>query len=370
MTASNSTDDESLKALISRITDEVRSQVPKLRLEAYAIAGFWEEGRGKVATGPRVGRDLTPSPESELVIPERRQGDSVDAWAEELERWAIGLQSRAEAMSMHSELTTENLLRVTDNAGRLLGATERLMSAYRIGCTTPIDGPPPSSLVLSRVMTIVATARDHVNSALGMSKNLRQRMGREEALYLLLCFVVAASIYVMAHPTWGFLTQPLLPSSKAAFWAGAAPFWEITFWAIFGSMAYSYLQIAEDTSRGSFDPRNSLKYYYRIPTAPIVAIVIIFLWSSVGSSLSSGGTASTIFSGSFSPNPFVLIGVSFLLGFFSKGALDLLDRIWRQVAPSSAASGGGGESTGRKAGEEGSTGTRGSAGGDHDRDEM
>jgi len=308
---------EDLEALAWKIRDEVGKEIPPLRSAAYAIAGYG----GKPGASPAL---VSPPP-----MPGRNPGESLDDWSARLELWAIGLEQRLQASSSSQSPSVVAVLNATEAAGHLLGAVERILLSI------PDDPAAKASegvkgTIASRAFTIVATARDHADAADGLVKNLRNPIGDKELGFLVGWLTAAVFAYTAFHPAWGWLAK--MPSESGAIW-------EVIFWSLFGSVADSYLRVAEDIGKETFDPRHPYMYIYRVVTAPLVALVVVFLWSVTGLALSSSSSSNLLSVGGLSPTLLVLIVVSFLLGFYSKRALQVLDQAWQRV--SSSGNGGG-----------------------------
>jgi len=98
-------------------------------------------------------------------------------------------------------------------------------------------------------------------------------------------------------------------------------------------VSFSVISISEDTNSEVFDPRNVGKYTYRIPVAPLVSFAIIpslnVLGITITSSGSGGGGRCVI--DFVKPNLFLLVVLSFLLGFFSKRSIEILDVVWKRL---------------------------------------
>jgi len=263
--------------------------------------------------------------EAAKAIP-RVERQSLESWALEIEAWASNLQRMTQVALLEPQGPTPgDLYRITGRVGRLLGATERLMLAYEQEverADPPLTEKPLT--VLSCAMTVIATARDHVLAADGTIKNLRKKDGLVQGAGLTWLLLVAVILYAAGHPQWGLVAAFRVPTD-------AQPFWEIIFWAVFGSIVNAYLRGYEDLVSDRFDPRHPVKYVYRIPIAPIVAIIIIFFWALIGVSLGGGTAEGEPLVDSLSKNILTLIVVSFILGFFSERAVAVLDRIWTRL---------------------------------------
>jgi len=277
---------------------------------------------------------------------------TTNQWMAEVEGWATDLGQKLEDSSTKLDSAPGKLvqfvLHATQMAGHLLAATERVL------LETHKDPPPASShaahgpsgvtetpvkpdatvkpdpTVVLTAYTCVLTARDHLDAAEGTLQKPRRSIAWSETSGLIGALVIVLTVYTAFHPTWGWLSLVL-----GDWWrlpAVAASIWEVICWSFFGAVASSYLRVSQDTEEDTFDARDPFKYVYRIVTAPLVAIVLVFFWTITGFALSTGGSSVPLFGGSSTLSTLTLIVVAFLLGFFSREAQDLLSSVWKRVA--------------------------------------
>ena len=352
-----------------RLRNDLSQRIPDIRTDAFAIDGYyaepWQKKRKTKDEEPWPPPDLSSiylgprPPEPRLVGEDPRA--KID-WAHRTVAWADELGDDLRNASMKVDYTNHDwvirfIMVTTHAAGLLLRATEELLfelpSGTQANSPTPAPnpdapavqlaakpkGPPPSAssstdppaleaeLSLA-AYTCVMAARNHVVAAEQADQNLRQRISNREILCLVGILAGSVFAYGFFNPVWGLWKFPL-----------KNPIWEVVWWSLFGAIAASYLWVNKDMETDVFDSRHPYKYVYRIVTAPLVAVVIIFLWTVVGVSLSSSTAASalTLSTGTL-PNLATLVVLSFLLGFFSKEALNILKNAWKGVTSTGSSS--------------------------------
>ena len=319
-----------------KIRSDLSARLPELQADSAALDGYYDKparAKGKPDVKPR----WTPGSYKELHLesPTRMPelvGDDTAAktkWGNETLKWAHELGKELTDASILVDYTNPDwvvrFVQVsTESAGLLLQATEMLAlePTDKLAAPAPPDSPTSLDVELSlAAYTCAKGAQNHIAFAEQALQNLRQKVSYRETEWLGGFFAGSAFIYGFFHPSWGYLRFPL-----------STPFWEVIFWSLFGAMAASYIRINDDTTKGEFDSRHPFQYVYRIVTAPFVAIVIVYLWAVVGVSLSSSSAASPLTLGTGTVvNLATLIVLSFLLGFFSKEALDILKHAWQGI---------------------------------------
>jgi hypothetical protein len=320
-----------------KIRSQLSAKIPILRTDAFALDGYYpspDTGEDSRDQGDR----FTPDRYGELHLESRKpvpvltadDPDTKAKWGRDTVDWASNLGKELTDASILVQYRNHDwvlrfVMVTTQAAGYLLEATEMLLleATDGIAAKTPPASPTPLEVELSMAgYTCVMGARNQIGAAEQALQNLRQKVSYKETLALGITFGVSVGLYSFFNPTWGLAKFPL-----------STPFWEVIFWSLFGAMAASYLRINDDTTNDVFDSRHPFQYVYRIVTAPFVAIVIIYLWCVVGISLSSSSAASalTLSTGTLT-NLATLIVLSFLLGFFSKEALDILKHAWYGIA--------------------------------------
>jgi len=332
-----------LKEEIWNIWSDTHNRIGPLRELAFKIQGY-------------VSKDFFLQLGYDNSLPDKDEPDQTLLTVPP-EKYSMEHVGQAEQLAMKYQRKTEDLkkvqpydiLQITSRAGHLLGLTEKIM-AYREylsnNKTSPplapaISNQPPNStspapasgmqtlateFILSSVMTIVATARDLLDAADGHLKNWETKIGiRESAILLLGWLVPAVVIYLVLHPIFG--------SNISIADIYRVP-WEVLFWSWFGAVCMSLITLAEDMLEGKFDPRKLEKYRYKIPVSPFVAAVIVLFLTTLGFSVneSAGPVQHIVDSEDLSKIGVVMI-ISFLLGFFGKRTLDLLDQAWRRIFP-------------------------------------
>lgn len=325
-----------------KIRASLSKQIPEFRSTAYAVAGYFASQMRK------GGRSAARPPGSHPATMPRRGTQTVDEWMTQVEDWARELGQHLHDQSADLDGKPASVvpfvIDTTQSAGYLLGATEAVIletqpSPPAGGGGTP---PPPDPVVALTAYTCVMTARDHLVAAQGWLQKARRSISLRETGWLLGALIGAVFLYTAFHPIWGWWA-PMgvwyhFPGGATRLSPTVAPWWEVVFWSFFGAVASSYLRVSKDTEDNTFDARDPFKYVYRIFTAPVVAVVLVLLWSITGFSLSSSGGSVQLPAGS-TPSTLVLVVVSFLLGFFSREALDVLYNVWKKVAPPPAPSG-------------------------------
>ncbi len=98
---------------------------------------------------------------------------------------------------------------------------------------------------------------------------------------------------------------------------------EITFWTWFGLIASLLFSVSDALQTADFDSKQIGLHISKFFYAPFVSLVIYF---SINRLISDGATSM----GEFSHGTLVL---SFILGFFSRRAIDLIDRIKELILP-------------------------------------
>ena len=357
-----------------KIRSDQSDRIPVLEADASALDGYY--GKPKLLKDSPKGEDRWTTDrlaKAHLAAPKRIPvlfGNDTLAkskWGQNTLSWASDLADELTESSNRVDYRDYDwvlrfVMVTTQAAGYLLQATEKLL-------LEPVDGPPavapqpapvapqpapvipqsapaaqpvpaaprpvpgaqpapaasPSPLDIELSLaayTCAVSARNHIRFAEQALQNLRQKISYHETEVLVGVFGASVVIYSVLNPSWGWWKFPL-----------STPFWEVIFWSLFGAMAASYIRVNDDATKGLFDSRHPFQYVYRIVTAPFVAVVIVFLWTVVGVSLSSSGTASALTLGTGTlVNLATLIVLSFLLGFFSKEALDILKHAWYGIA--------------------------------------
>src|SRR5207249_588571 len=125
------------------------------------------------------------------------------------------------------------LVDITTRAGVMLGWTEDLASdCDRLTAVATAPGSsgldPPRPVVRSQTMTVVATARDHVDQARGELDNMKDVLASLTRKVLFLQMLGLATLYILFHPI------ALFPFWKVP--ASFRPQWEIFFWSLFGAI--------------------------------------------------------------------------------------------------------------------------------------
>jgi len=331
---------EDYPAAILGLQKKLREEIPSLRRAAYAVVAYYAGENVKGAheatrTGSAVS-DRAPV----------RGSASLDQWVKEVDDWADTLKQVLEDAAIKLDSSPDNVnrfvLRATRVAESLSEATQSLLSDA-VRSPDPGSGAGSSGATLNVDSTTelaayawVTTAMDHVAAAEGALERVRRSIATREISGLVGSLVVVLFAYTAFHPSWGWLS--LLWGRWWILPTNAAPVWEVICWSFFGAVASSYLRVAQDTVDNTFDARDPFKYVYRIVTAPLVAIVLVFFWSISGFALSTGGTSAPLFGGTSTLSTLTLIVVSFLLGFFSREAQDLLSSVWKRVTSSGSGS--------------------------------
>jgi hypothetical protein len=382
-TSAGPTNPDEFRTETWKIRSEISPKIPDIQTDTSAIDGYYAaptppKGEHKEPPPSRAERFSAEGLSSRATMPILSSEDNAARikWARDVAAWASKLGVELRTSSMQVNYTDHDwVLRFvtvsTQAAGYLLGATERLLlepiddskpamppaapaaSQLPPAASAPAPassgtgasphphpgggGPPPhspASAVVDVELSLAAyacvlTARDHVVAAEQALQNLRKMISNRETGYLVCVLGASVLAYTMFHPTWGFFLKLSV----------SVPIWEVIWWSLFGAVAASYIRVNEDTETDTFDSRHPFRYVYRIVTAPLVAVVIVYLWTVIGVTLSSSSAASSLTLGTGTlANTATLIVVSFLLGFFSKEALDILKNAWQNVKGQSTTS--------------------------------
>lgn len=299
---------QSLK-LIWDTREEVNKAIEAVSKRAYTLLGTWHHKDTKEDPEQYIRTSSLEMPE-----PEKKRVTSLeelDAWAKELEAWAKKLQMRTELIQ---KATLLNIQEIRDRAGGLLAAQERLTFNYQIIRGTP--SPPPSDpqcgTILSRILFIVFTARDHIIAAKGHLRNWTKKVGAKDLLGPIGSFIVVGVLYVIFHPELG-----LFSIAFHRLW------YEIIFWSLVGAISHALVRIGSETLLDSYDPVSRINLMWKIPLAPVFGFAALLLIEVFG--IAVGPTPATRVLSTTAPNyPFIWL-VSFLAGYFSRKVLDRLE---------------------------------------------
>lgn len=112
--------------------------------------------------------------------------------------------------------------------------------------------------------------------------------------------------------------------TESYFWlAGSSKYVEVIFWSIFGVLASLLYFSSEAIRYGKFKEEEVSVYFAKVFYAPLIALIIVFSYKTLTSS-------SNI---SFDDSSLELLVFSFLLGFFSGRAIELLNKIKEVILP-------------------------------------
>ena len=343
-------EEKAIRKTVSDTKQDVSRGINEVRETAFTLSGHQTSpfGVGRKQGGQSGNALLNDPCETSIDDSIPLEWEKIPRWAREINDCARKLQDLTEQITVSSAPV---VLTVTSRAGKLLGATERLLAAHEYqvevadnarrapakgGGTTasqsavvpmgPGGGavnPPPTSAerseVLSRALTVVFTARDHLTAARGHARDVIAKVGRGEIAWLLVGLFALGVSYLVLHP--------LLPGGPHYISATLRPQYEIIFWSIFGAIAISVITIATETVRGTFDPARRFKYTYKILLAPVVAYGLLLFFGGVGQALLGTGEEGVGLD-PVNPNIPVVVLLSFLFGFFGKRSLDLLENAW------------------------------------------
>lgn len=315
---------DKLQSDIKSIFEDVHKRIASARKETYKLLGTWK--KMKLDKTGKFDED------EELMNKcyrhcQDRTGPEEDDLTKLFNFANVAYECARDFQEATQKLTGESpreVLRVTTRAGVLLYYVEHILLSYEGLKDAHNSKSLPTDFgakILSRAMTVVATARDQIIAAEGYVKNLKEKVGSYERLRLIgLGLLPTLIAYLLFHLfTYGI---PRLPSEYRVYW-------EVVFWSLFGAISISFITISEDVNSDDFDPRHLNKYEYKIAVAPFIAAVLVFFVSQLG--IVSGDV--TIKLDLANPNFPVVILLSFVFGFFGKRSLDLLDNIWQRVFP-------------------------------------
>lgn len=106
-------------------------------------------------------------------------------------------------------------------------------------------------------------------------------------------------------------------------------FLDIIFWSLFGVLTNLIYSASQALRNGTYDPSEEPVYWSKIIYTPFISIVLVVLFPFLISPLISHNVEFEV----GNSNPVVLISYSFITGFYSRRALELLNKIKDAVLP-------------------------------------
>lgn len=101
-------------------------------------------------------------------------------------------------------------------------------------------------------------------------------------------------------------------------------YWELLLFALLGVLCNSLYHLSENVRKGTYDKREAIVYYAKLFYAPVVTLILYLAFELFSGKDNSHAT------------PVNTIVLSFVLGFFSGKAIELLDRIKNVLFPTSS----------------------------------